>query len=122
MRETLRRVLVHAVALDSAIARRLREDGLRVVRVRELNDLLARMEQLLTDDDGAPDRNWYRHVVHGWNIYSLYDGQPFPGLAEAIRVGDTPGQGREVARIEKAFERLERALVAARQLAGEGIR
>ena len=36
------------------------------------------MEQLLADDDGAPDSKWYRHVFYGWNIYSLYDGQPFP--------------------------------------------
>ena len=57
-----------------------------------LNDRLARMEQRLADDDGAPDTKWYRHVFYGWNIYSLYDGQPFPGLAEALRV-----QGRRPA-------------------------
>ena len=43
----------------------------------------------MTDDDGAAESKWYRHVFYGWNIYSLYDGQPFPGLAEALRVKDT---------------------------------
>ena len=54
-----------------------------------LNDRLARMEQRLADDDGAPESKWYRHVFYGWNIYSLYDGQPFPGLAEALRLRDS---------------------------------
>ena len=30
-------------------------------------------------------RRWYRHVFYGWNIYSLYDGQLFPGLADALQ-------------------------------------
>ena len=54
-----------------------------------LNDRLARMEQHLADDDGAAESKWYRHVFYGWNIYSLYDGQPLPGLAEALRLRDT---------------------------------
>jgi transferrin receptor-like protein len=49
-----------------------------------VNDLLARLEQRLLDED----QQWYRHVIYGWNIYSLYDGQPFPGLADAMRVRD----------------------------------
>ena len=36
----------------------------------------------------------YRHVIYGWNIYSLYDGQPFPGLADAIRLRDGAREAR----------------------------
>ena len=51
------------------------------------------MEQVLADDDGAPESKWYRHVFYGWNIYSLYDGQPFPGLAAALQAAQ-PGARR----------------------------
>ena len=71
------------------------------------------MEQLLADDDGAPDSKWYRHVFYGWNIYSLYDGQPFPGLAEAFRLRDQARVTRETARVSAALDRLQAALTAA---------
>lgn len=73
---------------------------------RRLNDGLARLEQQLTDDEGDPATRWYRHVVYGWNIYSLYDGQPFPGLAEAVRIQSPARTEHEVGRIRRALERM----------------
>ena len=73
---------------------------------RRLNDGLARLEQQLTDDDGDPATKWYRHVVYGWNIYSLYDGQPFPGLAEAVRIHDPTRVEHEATRLQRALERM----------------
>jgi hypothetical protein len=49
-------------------------------------------------------------VIYGWNIYSLYEGQPLPGLAEAIRLRDQARVEREVARIEAALGRMLAAL------------
>ncbi len=112
------RIRTQALALESALDARLDAGGLPVDRARPLNDLLARMEQLLTDDDGTPGREWYRHVFFGWNIYSLYDGQPFPGLAEALRNADAARAGIELRRIEAALERVARALDEARGLLG----
>ncbi|MSR03251.1 MAG: M28 family peptidase [Gemmatimonadetes bacterium] len=77
---------------------------------QRLNDGLARLEQQLTDDEGDPATRWYRHVVYGWNIYSLYDGQPFPGLAEAFRTQDPARAEHEAGRIRRALERLTLAL------------
>ncbi len=81
-----------------------------------LNDQLAHLEQTLLDESGSPAERWYRHVIYGWNIYSLYEGQPLPGLAEAIRVKDPAKIARETARIESALRRmragLDRALLA----------
>ncbi|MCC6774925.1 MAG: M28 family peptidase [Gemmatimonadaceae bacterium] len=79
----------------------------------QLNDRLARLEQVLADDDGAPDSRWYRHVFYGWNIYSLYDGQPFPGLAEAVRVGDVRRAAHEGERIARALARMRAELEGA---------
>jgi N-acetylated-alpha-linked acidic dipeptidase len=71
-----------------------------------LNDHLAHLEQDLLDESGSPAEHWYRHVIYGWNIYSLYDGQPLPGLAEAIRLKDPSQVAQETARIENALRRM----------------
>jgi N-acetylated-alpha-linked acidic dipeptidase len=71
-----------------------------------LNDHLQHMEQDLLDESGSPSEHWYRHVIYGWNIYSLYDGQPLPGLAEAVRLKDPARVGQETARIENALRRM----------------
>ncbi len=57
----------------------------------------------MLDESGSPAESWYRHVIYGWNIYSLYDGQPLPGLAEAIRLKDPARVAQETARIENAL-------------------
>ena len=100
-----------AVGLEAAIDRRLASGG--AASFAGLNDRLARLEQKLTDDEGAPETRWYRHVFYGWNIYSLYDGQLFPGLAEALRVRDAERVKHESARITRAFDRMHAELTAA---------
>ena len=75
-----------------------------------LNDQLAHLEQTLLDESASPAERWYRHVIYGWNIYSLYEGQPLPGLAEAIRLKDPARIARETARIQSALERMRAAL------------
>jgi N-acetylated-alpha-linked acidic dipeptidase len=117
--------------LDSAIARAVSQAALVERRVDDaiasgrlnasaaarLNDALARMEQRLLDESEPPDKRWYRHVIYGWDIYSLYDGQPFPGLAQAVRTGDAAGARRELARVTAAVERLSTGLGEAATLA-----
>jgi N-acetylated-alpha-linked acidic dipeptidase len=76
----------------------------------DLNDALARLEQALLDVSQPANRRWYRHVIYGWNVYSMYDGQPLPGLAEAIRLGDAALLAQEQARIQRALERMLRGL------------
>jgi N-acetylated-alpha-linked acidic dipeptidase len=71
-----------------------------------LNDYLQHLEQDLLDESASPAEHWYRHVIYGWNIYSLYDGQPLPGLAEAIRLKDPARVAQETARIENALRRM----------------
>ena len=100
-----------AVRLGEAVDQRLATGD--AGNVASLNDRLARLEQKLADDEGFPDTRWYRHVVYGWNIYSLYDGQLLPGLAEAARVGDQARVARENQRITKALDRMAEELRAA---------
>jgi hypothetical protein len=75
-----------------------------------LNDRLMRLEQSLIDESAPPEERWYRHVVYGWNIYSLYAGQPFPGLAAAFARGTEEDVRRETERLEKALARLSGGL------------
>lgn len=105
-----------STALEREIDQRLANRALPEDRIRPLNDLLARMEQRLLDEQEPAERRWYRHVVYGWNIYSLYDGQPFPGLAEAIRVKDPARVQQETARIEAALTRLADGLSEAHEV------
>ena len=65
----------------------------------------------LLDVSASPADRWYRHVIYGWNIYSLYEGQPLPGLAEAIRLKDPARIAKETARIESALGRMRAALI-----------
>ncbi len=101
--------------VDSALA----NGPLPTAIERQLNDGLARLEQLLADDDGAPESRWFRHVVYGWNIYSLYDGQPFPGLFEAVRLRDAARTTQESDRLLRALERMGTELEALARLVRE---
>jgi N-acetylated-alpha-linked acidic dipeptidase len=107
----VKEIAAAATQLESAIDRRLQAGG--AGDLAALNDRLARLEQKLADDDGAPQSKWYRHVFYGWNIYSLYDGQLFPGLADALRLGDAERVKHESARITRAFDRMHAELTAA---------
>jgi N-acetylated-alpha-linked acidic dipeptidase len=74
--------------------------------VAVLNDGLMRLERALLDTSESPAARWYRHVIYGWNIYSMYDGQTLPGLFEATRLQDSKMTARELARIKAALERM----------------
>ena len=103
-----------ATAFEAAVDQALASGRLTRASVTALNDRLGRIEQTLADDDGAPESKWYRHVFVGWNIYSLYDGQPFPGLLEAFRVKDAARVTHELGRIQRALARMTAELDAAR--------
>jgi N-acetylated-alpha-linked acidic dipeptidase len=74
------------------------------------NDALVAVERTLLDERGPPAGPWYRHVIYGWNIYSLYDGQPLPGLADAMRVRDRDRASREAERVARALGRMTDAM------------
>jgi N-acetylated-alpha-linked acidic dipeptidase len=99
-----------AASLERRIDAGLASGSLTADSARTLNDQLVRLEQTLLDESEPADKRWYRHVIYGWNIYSLYDGQPLPGLAQAIRMRDQQAVNREVSRIEAALTRLLAAL------------
>jgi N-acetylated-alpha-linked acidic dipeptidase len=116
-RNAVARVLAQSTKLEQVVDQGLAAGRFPSASTPQLNDLLARLEQRLLDEAGP--NAWYRHVVYGWNIYSLYDGQPLPGLAEATRVRDQERARREVMRIAAALDRLAEGLAQATRLADD---
>ena len=117
----LRAQALHLAERTTALERRL-DAALYSGRVtreqsRAVNDILMRLEQTLIDETVPARERWYRHVVYGWNIYSLYDGQPLPHLAEAIPVRDPTLVARERANIARALARMQTAVEQALHLA-----
>jgi N-acetylated-alpha-linked acidic dipeptidase len=111
------RAAAAATAVESQLDRAIAAGALDATRMRPLNDALVRLEQQLLDESEPPETRWYRHVIYGWNIYSLYEGQPLPGLAEAIRVGDVAAVARETSRLEQALARFVASLAEIERLA-----
>lgn len=113
-RRTAEQIERVAAELETGIERRLGTAPVAGIDVRTLNDTLARLEQTLLDERDEPASRWYRHVIYGWNIYALYDGQPLPGLADAVRSGRSDAITSEIGRLTTALGRmragLERAL------------
>ena len=50
----------------------------------ELNALMGRMEQALTDPDGLPGRTWFRHMIYAPGMLTGYGVKTVPGVREAL--------------------------------------
>jgi N-acetylated-alpha-linked acidic dipeptidase len=99
-------ITTRATALEQRIDENVESGHWPDSSTASLNDHLQHLEQDLLDESASPAEHWYRHVIYGWNIYSLYDGQPLPGLAEAIRLKDPARVAQETARVENALRRM----------------
>jgi N-acetylated-alpha-linked acidic dipeptidase len=104
------RIAARAETLERHLDAELAKGTFTARRARRINDRLMQVEQSLLDESAPPEERWYRHVVYGWNIYSLYEGQPLPGLAEAVRSGNQTRVEAEVNRIEAALTRMLKAV------------
>jgi N-acetylated-alpha-linked acidic dipeptidase len=53
-------------------------------QVRKINVLMASMEQRLTDPDGLPGREWFKHMVYAPGMLTGYGVKTVPGVREAL--------------------------------------
>jgi N-acetylated-alpha-linked acidic dipeptidase len=111
-RRSVAAIRARADELERALAARLSTAPLPDGRAREVNDALVRLEQTLLDESAPARERWYRHVIYGWDIHSLYAGQPLPGLADAVRRRDQAAVDVEQRRVAAALERLRVAIDA----------
>jgi len=74
-----------AQAFDQEYARIEAGDAQQAAGEREqLNAILTRLEQSLTDSKGLPGRAWYQHMVYAPGAHTGYAVKTLPGIREAI--------------------------------------
>jgi N-acetylated-alpha-linked acidic dipeptidase len=62
------------------------ENGLQIPagQLHRINELMARMEQSLTDKDGLPGREWFKHMIYAPGMLTGYGVKTVPGVREAL--------------------------------------
>jgi N-acetylated-alpha-linked acidic dipeptidase len=100
--------LTHAAARYERALGRLEENGgaaLDGAGPQGLNQELRSAEQALTDDQGLPNRPWFRHLLYAPGYYTGYGVKTVPGVREAL-------EQKQWQSVEPEIERVSRALVA----------
>ncbi|HET6913849.1 MAG TPA: transferrin receptor-like dimerization domain-containing protein [Rhodanobacteraceae bacterium] len=53
-------------------------------QLRKINTLMASMEHSLTDPDGLPGREWFKHMIYAPGLLTGYGVKTVPGVREAL--------------------------------------
>ncbi len=74
-----------AEAFQAAYAARA-DDGFSMParQSARINELMGRMEQALTDADGLPGREWFKHMIYAPGLLTGYGVKTVPGVREAL--------------------------------------
>lgn len=78
-------------------------------KLRELNRRILLMERAFIDDEGLPNRRWYRHLVHAPK--PTYEAEILPGLSAAIDARDERMLRAQEARLAAALRRAAATLI-----------
>ncbi len=73
---------------------------------RAVNAKLRQAESQLTDAEGLPNREWYRHLLYAPGFYTGYSVKTIPGVREAIEQAQYAEADREIVRVAAALTRL----------------
>ena len=104
-----------AAAFDKAYARAAAADDGGSAAVRErMNAMLTVLEQSLTDAQGLPGRQWYRHMIYAPGLHTGYGVKTLPGIREAIEERRWDEANRYMGVVSRALNaysaRLDRAV------------
>jgi N-acetylated-alpha-linked acidic dipeptidase len=72
---------------------------------QQLNQLMGRMEQALTDPAGLPGRAWFKHFIYAPGMLTGYDVKTVPGVREAIEARRWDEANRYAAVTAKVLDR-----------------
>ena len=78
----IERLRASAKAFDAYYAQ-LTSSGSKAERAR-VNAMLTSLERSLTDHDGLPGREWYRHMIYAPGLHTGYGVKTLPGIREAL--------------------------------------
>lgn len=95
-----------AAAYNKALATQM-ENGLSLsdAQMKEVNNKLQSMEQLLTDPEGLPKRPWFKHQIYAPGFYTGYGVKTLPGVREAVEQHDWEEVDKEIAIVSDAINR-----------------
>jgi N-acetylated-alpha-linked acidic dipeptidase len=104
-----------AKAFDKEYARlQTGENAGADARGERMNAALTDLEQALTDPNGLPGRDWYRHMIYAPGLYTGYGVKTLPGIREAIEERRWEEADRYIGVVSRAIsaysERLDRAI------------
>jgi N-acetylated-alpha-linked acidic dipeptidase len=107
------RLKTSARAYDEAAARAGGGDTRRRARA---DAILRTVEQSLTDEQGLPGRDWFKHVVYAPGLLTGYGAKTLPGVREAIEGGRWAEAqtwlGRTATALDAAARRIDEATAA----------
>src|SRR5581483_3821615 len=70
----------------------------------KLDEKLIQSERTLTNEDGLPRRNWYKHLLYAPGVYSGYGVKTVPGVREGIEEKKYAEAEQEITRVAKALQ------------------
>ncbi|GAB2265727.1 Lysosome-associated membrane glycoprotein 1 [Dionaea muscipula] len=82
-------------------------------RVRELNDRLMMTERAFANQDGLPERRWYKHLIYAPAKHDDYGSKAFPGVDDAIEKAKSLNTIKSWNAVEHEVWRVSRAITSA---------
>jgi N-acetylated-alpha-linked acidic dipeptidase len=73
-------------------------------RARAVNDRFMNVERAMTNQNGLPGRQWYKHVICAPNSETGYGFEVFPALMDSIRAKDLKSVLIAIDQINNAFK------------------
>src|SRR5207237_7813209 len=98
------RLKTSAAAFDQALA--AKGAGLAPAKRKQLDGVLATLEQRLLREQGLPGRPWYRNMVYAPGRFTGYGAKTLPGVREAIeerRFADADEYAKRTAAVLTAY-------------------
>jgi N-acetylated-alpha-linked acidic dipeptidase len=99
---------------DALLEAVMLKDIVNAGRVDTVNQALMRSERVLTNPDGLPNRNWYKHQIYAPGFYTGYGVKTVPAVREAV-------DSKDWASAQKETEMVERCLAQMNQVVNDAI-
>ncbi|HSN01806.1 MAG TPA: transferrin receptor-like dimerization domain-containing protein, partial [Rudaea sp.] len=103
--DAAKRLHASAQAFDSAYAARaaaaFRSSARQSARI---NELMGSMEHSLTDANGLPGREWFKHMIYAPGMLTGYGVKTVPGVREALDARDWKGANKYAAITAKVLD------------------
>jgi N-acetylated-alpha-linked acidic dipeptidase len=79
-------------------------------RVGAVNQALMRSERVLTNPDGLPNRNWYKHQIYAPGFYTGYGVKTVPAVREAVDSKDWVSAQKETEVVEHCLAQMNQVV------------